>query len=236
MVTTFTKTPAHARYMNSKPYKTIIFDLDGTLIDSMADIAAAANKALKTLNFPVHPADAYRFFVGDGLAVLARRIVPEKTSVEQAGEVAELFKRYYEQNWDQTTRPYPGILHMLESLSRSPINLAVLSNKPDEFTQIYIKRFFPDIAFKFVFGNRPSVPQKPAPDSALEIAQKLECHPSQCLFVGDTNVDVKTGKAAGMTAMGVTWGFRDQAELEKSGADIIIDTPQQLTDYVFSTS
>lgn len=222
--------------MDNIRYKTIIFDLDGTLIDSMGDIAVAANRALESHGFPVHPADAYRFFVGDGLAVLARRIVPENASDEQAGQVAETFKHYYAQNWHETTRPYPGITDMLEFLSGHPINMAVLSNKPDEFTQIYVKRFFPDFDFKLVFGNRPSVQKKPAPDAALEIAKELECDTSKCLFVGDTNVDIRTGKAAGMTAMGVTWGFRDRIELEQSGADIIIDTPLQLRDYVFSTT
>lgn len=236
MVRISTTRSARERYMEHMRYKTIIFDLDGTLIDSMADIAVAANRALESLGLPTHPADAYRFFVGDGLAVLARRIVPENASDEQAAQVAETFKHYYEQNWHQTTRPYPGIMDMLELLSGHQINLAVLSNKPDEFTQIYVNRFFPEIDFKLVFGKRASVPKKPAPDAALEIAEELECNPDQCLFVGDTNVDIRTGKAAGMKTMGVTWGFRDRIELEKSGADIIIDTPHQLRDHVFSTT
>lgn len=220
--------------MNQTIYQTIIFDLDGTLIDSLVDIAVAANRALEEFGFPTHPADAYRFFVGDGLAVLAQRIVPDNATTEQAGEVAEQFKQFYEQSWDQTTRPYPGIIDMLELLAGHRINLAVLSNKPDDFTHIYVERFFPNVPFKPVFGNRPSIPKKPSPDAALAIVKILACNPSQCLFVGDTSVDIRTGSAAGMATMGVTWGFRGRAELEKSGADIIIDTPHQLTDYVFS--
>lgn len=219
--------------MNHSNYQTIIFDLDGTLIDSLTDIAVAANRALAAFDFPRHPEKAYRFFVGDGLAVLAKRIVPDNTAAAKAGKVAEKFKHFYEQNWDQSTRPYPGIMDMLKLLAVHPIHLTVLSNKPDEFTHIYVERFFPEIPFKIVFGNRPSIPKKPSPAAALEIARALKCEPAQCLFVGDTDVDIKTGKAAGMATMGVTWGFRGRAELEIGGADYIIETPHQLTDHVF---
>lgn len=222
--------------MYKSKYQTLIFDLDGTLIDSLTDIAEAANRALTLLDFPPHPADAYRFFVGDGLAVLAERIVPVGTSRDLAGQVAEQFKIFYEQSWDKTTRPYSGIVEMLEFFKEQPTHLTVLSNKPDEFTQIYVTRFFPDIPFEIVFGKRDSVPKKPAPDAALDIARKLSTDPEQCLFIGDTNVDIRTGQAAGMMTMGVTWGFRGRHELEQSGADFIIDTPRQLIDHVFSIS
>jgi len=218
--------------MEQEIYKTIIFDLDGTLIDSLADLADAANRALEQLDFPPHDRDAYRFFVGDGLTVLVSRIVPGSATEYQEQKIAELFKHYYERNWKETTRPYPGILKMLKWLASRSIELAVLSNKPDEFTQVYVNHFFPDIPFRIVYGQRPSIPKKPAPDAALEIAAALGCSPDQCLFVGDTHIDIGTGKAAGMTTMGVTWGFRGRAELEKSGADIIIDKPQQLIDHV----
>jgi len=218
--------------MDPKHHQAILFDLDGTLIDSLADIAAAANQALGSMNFPGHPVDAYRYFVGDGLAVLASRIVPAGSSQLQTDEVARQFTTVYETTWRQTTCPYPGIADMLTELGRFPLTLAILSNKPDAFTEIYVTHFFSDIPFSHVYGNRPEVPKKPAPDAALAIANGIGVSPAHCLFVGDTSVDIETGKSAGMTTVGVTWGFRERRELEESGADIIIDSPHQLIDHV----
>ena len=221
--------------MNRIPCKAVLFDLDGTLIDSLGDLAATANRALEDMGFPAHPVDAYRYFVGDGLAVLAGRIVPAGSSKEQIDEVIERFNYLYEKNWNRLTRPYPGIVDMLSALSGLPLSLAILSNKPDEFTQIYVSHFFSNFTFSHVWGNRPAIPKKPAPEAALAIAEEIDCSPAECVFVGDTSVDIITGTSAGMMSVGVTWGFRERRELEESGADIIIDSPHQLIDHVSST-
>ena len=214
-------------------FTTIIFDLDGTLVDSLNDIGEAANSALRELGYPDHAVDRYRHFVGDGLMTLARRIVPEDTAESRIIQLVEEFKNRYHNNWSRTSRPYPGIKVMLDRLEENGVNLAVLSNKPDEFTQKFVSTFFSGVNFGQVFGNREQVPKKPDPLGALEIAKSLGSEPGCCLFVGDTSVDILTGKAAGMVCMGVTWGFRDRLELEYCGADIIIDKPEELIGYVF---
>ncbi len=161
---------------NAPHFSTIIFDLDGTLVDSLLDIAEAANKTLESMKYPVHPVDAYRQFVGDGLLSLAQRIAPEHTLEEKIAEIVDLFKVHYDRNWDQHTRPYPGITNMLQKLVENGLNTAVLSNKPDEFTRNFAARFFPDIAFGQVFGKRQEVPKKPDPQAALEIAAYFRTH------------------------------------------------------------
>jgi len=221
--------------MHNQPrFTTIIFDLDGTLVDSLNDIGEAANSALRTLGYPEHSVDRYRYFVGDGLATLARRIVPEGTAEERIRKLVEEFKNQYNTNWNRTSRPYQGIETMLGRLGESGVNLAVLSNKPDDFTQKFISAFFPGVSFGRVFGNREGVPKKPEPQGALAIAEYLGADPGSCMFVGDTSVDILTGKAAGMLSVGVTWGFRDRLELENCGADIIINKPEELIDHVFN--
>lgn len=222
--------------MTAARFSTIIFDLDGTLVDSLADIAEAANRALRTLGYPVHATDQYRFFVGDGLMTLARRIVPENTCEDQVLETARQFKIHYQNNWNHSSQPYPGILPTLDTLAGNDVNLAVLSNKPDDFTQIFVSTFFTGVPFGRVFGNRPQVPKKPHPQAALEIASFFKSEPQTCLFVGDTSVDILTGKSAGMESMGVTWGFRERQEFERAGADIIIDRPEEIISHVFNDS
>jgi len=213
---------------------TIIFDLDGTLVDSLEDIAEAANSALRSMGYPLHPVDRYRYFVGDGLMTLARRIVPEAIDEKSVQQIAAEFKTQYKRIWNRTSHPYKGIEMMLRQLAENGLNLAVLSNKPDDFTQVFVSTLFPGVTFGRVFGNREQVPKKPDPTGALEIAHYFGSEPSSCLFVGDTSVDILTGKAAGMTSIGVTWGFRERLELERAGADIIINKPEELTAYVFN--
>ncbi len=218
--------------MVSYRFNTIIFDLDGTLVDSLSDIAEAANSALAVLGFPAHPKEKYRRFVGDGLMTLAERIVPAGCDKSQISETARQFKKSYQTNWDRNSCPYPGIMTMLKTLAAHPVNLAVFSNKPDDFTQLFVARFFPGSMFGQVIGNRENLPKKPDPTGALTIADYFHVEPATCLLVGDSSVDIRTGKSAGMTSMGVTWGFRERQELEESGADIIIDQPSEIVSYV----
>ena len=218
--------------MVSYRFNTIIFDLDGTLVDSLSDIAEAANSALAALGFPAHPKEKYRRFVGDGLTTLAERIVPAGSDKSQISETVRQFKIIYQTNWARNSGPYPGIMTMLNTLAAHPVNLAVLSNKPDDFTQLFVARFFPGSMFGQVIGNRENLPKKPDPTGAFTIADYFQVESASCLLVGDSSVDIMTGKSAGMTTMGVTWGFRERQELEESGADIIIDQPSEILSYV----
>lgn len=211
--------------------KLMIFDLDGTLIDSLADIADAANQALQSHFFPTHPIDSYRYFVGNGLQNLIRRIVPPQTSDMDLKGISDGFKKNYSRNWNNQTQPYPGIIKMLYSLNEKGVGTAILSNKPHSFTAACVEEFFPLQPFVSVYGQQPIIPLKPEPGGALRIAEEYNCPAQNCLFIGDTSVDIKTGNAAGMTTMGVTWGFRDRSELVKAGADIIINKPEEIVRY-----
>jgi len=215
---------------------TIIFDLDGTLLDTLEDLAHAGNQVLGDLGFPQHQVESYRYFVGDGLRVLMERIVPSSCPAEEIDRYCERFKEIYSQCWDKHSRPYPGIEKMLARLQQGGLNLAVLSNKPHKFTTTYIDRFFPDCRFAVVFGQREGVPKKPDPAGALEISERLAVRPGDCLYVGDTAVDMQTGKAAGMFTVGVLWGFRDKAELQQNNADLIVKHPMEIVDHVISAA
>jgi phosphoglycolate phosphatase len=215
--------------------KLIIFDLDGTLIDSLADIADAANNVLTDHSLPPFPKERYRYFVGNGLQKLIGRIVPPGTSDTLRKELAEDFKRDYLKRWNKVTRPYPGILPMLQALAARKIGLALLSNKPQGFTTRCVEEFFPPNYFSHAYGQDVGIPLKPDPAGARKLAQECDCSVTECLFVGDTAVDIETGKNAGMISMGVTWGFRERTELLQAGADIIIDNPEELIAYVERT-
>ncbi len=210
----------------------MIFDLDGTLIDSLEDIADATNNTLAAFGMPVHPVDAYRHFVGNGVQVLLERALPKDHSGPPPDRFVESFKQLYRRHLNVKTRPYAGIDEVLRRLTDQGITLAILSNKPDEFTKVCASRFFPDIAFSVIYGLRDGVPRKPDPRSALEIAAVVGVLPEQCVFVGDSSVDMATGRAAGMCCIGVSWGFREPAELAAAGADLVIDHPHELVDYV----
>lgn len=216
--------------------KAIIFDLDGTLLDTLDDLAYASNRVLDECGFPQHPVENYKNFVGDGLRVLMQRILPATSSENKVDECCERFTRIYASCWDRRSRPYPGILDMLSQLRENRLQLAVLSNKPHKFTAAYIDRFFPHHRFELVFGQREGVPKKPDPAGALEIAEKLALPPAECLYVGDTGVDMQTGKAAGMFTVGVLWGFRELSELQHHGADLIVKNPSEIVNYVVSAS
>ncbi len=213
-------------------FKGLIFDLDGTLLDTLEDLADAANATLEHFGFPVHPVDAYRYFVGEGLKTLMQRIVPGSDATdEQLGEYMKKFGEIYSQTWNVRSAPYKGILDMIKSLSDAGLQLAVLSNKPHEFTAICVETFFPEHPFVFVYGQREGIAKKPDPAGALEIADKMGLEIDEILYVGDTATDMQTGNSAGMKTIGVEWGFRDHAELKNNNAWKIVSTPDEVVSY-----
>lgn len=220
--------------MNSKTINAVIFDLDGTLLNTLEDIADSANETIRHFGMEPHPLESYRYFVGNGLANLIKRIMPDEAGSAALDRGIEIFQNTYQQRWHEKTRPYPGIMEMLDSLQRTGIKIAVLSNKPDSLTQECVMHFFPAIRFHAVSGKKADVPLKPHPQSTLSMLQALETHPQQSLFVGDSSVDMHTGIAAGMRTIGVDWGFRTESELTGAGADLVISLPQELLHYVIS--
>jgi phosphoglycolate phosphatase len=206
-----------------------VFDLDGTLIDSIGDIADAMNAVLGELGHPVHPRDDYRFMVGDGLGILARRALPaDLVDVARVDDLVRRTRQEYSTRWTRTTRPYPGISELLAELGSRDIQRAVLSNKPDFATQAIVAELFRVDDFSDVRGAADGVPLKPDPTLVSEIISTAGVAPPNAVMVGDTGIDMATGRNAGMLTVGVTWGTRDTDELLEHGADHIIDHPLEL--------
>lgn len=212
----------------------LIFDLDGTLVDSLPGIAASLNHALGTCGFPVHPVDRIRGFIGNGSLELARRSLPAGEADENAHRVEAGFKSHYARTWHAGTRPYAGIHDLLETFRRSGRRLAVLSNKPHDFTVEIVRRLFPEAGFDEIRGQREAVPRKPDPTAALGIASGWTLAPVRCAFIGDSTVDLETAKRAGMTFLGVAWGYHDAPDLAAAGAGKIAKVPAELPDLLES--
>lgn len=211
------------------PLKAVIFDLDGTLLDTLDDLADSANRVLAAAGLPTHPVDRYRYFVGDGVRVLVERILPENLrDGDRIERLMSAFRDDYGKNWHAKTRMYDGIDAMLTSLQQQKISLNILSNKPHDFTQMCVSRFMAQWHFSTVLGQRPGVPRKPDPASALEIAAGIGVSPAEILYLGDTATDMKTARAAGMFAVGALWGFRTAGELEEHGAARLVRHPLEL--------
>ena len=211
--------------------KTIIFDLDGTLIDSLEDIAVCMNKVLEELNLPIHKINDYKYFVGSGVDVLVNSALKD-SSQEIKNEVLERFKKEYDQQLHAKTKPYAGIYELLDELKKLDYNLAVLSNKPHDFTIAYVDYLFKDYNFKEVHGQKQEVPRKPDPIGAINIAKALNIPCSEIFFVGDTMVDMQTAKSANMKAIGVLWGFRDEKELMENGASFVVKHPLDILEII----
>lgn len=207
-------------------YKAVLFDLDGTLTDTLADIAAAMNRALRLHGLPEWPVDAYRYLVGNGAKVLAERCVRDRQ--ELASAVRADYQAYYETHNLVETRPYDGVPEMLRGLVDRGLALAVLSNKPDADTRQVVRHFFPDVHFAVVRGQVEGVPVKPDPAGALAVAEAMGIAPEEFLYLGDTAVDMQTARAAGMQPVGALWGFRTEEELRESGAAALARTPMEL--------
>lgn len=210
-------------------YKAILFDLDGTLLDTLEDLGNAANRVLEKYGFPTHTMADYRYFVGDGVVTLMNRALPEdKRNNDTIQICVKTFREEYGKSWNVKTRPYDGVSEMLDALATHGLKMAVLSNKPDEFTKLCVTEYLPKWAFDIVLGQRNSLPLKPDPSGALEIAKCLDVPSSYFIYLGDTAIDMKTAISAGMFPVGALWGFRTGKELLESGARALIKRPQEI--------
>lgn len=199
--------------------KAIIFDLDGTLLDTLEDIALSANYALSTLGFETQEIVKYRYFVGEGVIKLFENIFASNPQTPMLiAEAVKLFEEHYRTQFYQNTKPYEGIAKMLTFLQKKGFKMAILSNKPDSFTKMCALRYFRKWHFEVVYGAREGVPRKPDPTGALDIAEVLGMDPKACYFLGDTCIDMQTANRANMMALGAVWGFREEKELKENGA------------------
>lgn len=210
-------------------YDLIIFDLDGTLLNTIGDLAEAANVMLGKRNLLQHTYEEYCTFVGNGIMRLVERALPEEQrTTERVAAAREDFLSYYIDHIDQKTKPYEGIVQLLNDLQAEGVSLAVASNKFQAGTRKLIQRFFPEIGWVAVYGQRPDVPLKPDPAVVEEILSEVKIPRERVLYVGDSGVDIETAHRAGIKAVGVTWGFRSRSELEAAGADRIVDRAEEI--------
>lgn len=214
-------------------YKLVIFDLDGTLLNTLDDLAASGNYTLKTLGYPTHPVDAYRRFVGNGIPTLVHRMLPEGHTDEQHEQCYRLFQEYYSAHKTDFTAPYEGIAELVKKLSDMGIICCVNSNKAHEFSCELVQRFFGD-SIKAVIGQGGGFPLKPSPEAALELCRRYDVPKSSALYVGDSNVDMQTAAAAGIDVCAVLWGFRDRDELEAFAPKHIAENSMQLEQIIIA--
>lgn len=211
-------------------FKAALFDLDGTLLDTLEDLADCMNSVLEQNGFPVHELERYKYFVGAGMENLVRRALPERVRNEDETVSAclESMREEYSRRWKDKSRPYEGVPELLSALSKQGLRLAILSNKPDDFTKKTVSKLLGEWKFEIVRGELPPVPRKPDPTSAIEIAQELAIPPEEFIYLGDSNIDMQTANGAGMYAVGALWGFRTADELLSSGARALIEKPLDL--------
>lgn len=215
-------------------FKVAIFDLDGTLLNTLDDLANACNYALNKFSFPTHEVEEYKKFIGNGIYKLVERAVPNnKKDKETVEKVLEIFSEYYNEHMIDMTKPYEGIITLLDELRLKEIKLAVVSNKKHEFTMQIVEKYFGD-RFDIVFGHRESYKAKPDPASVLEVIDKFNILKNECIYIGDSNVDIMTARNSGIECIGVSWGFRGKEELAKAGADYIADNIIELKDILMN--
>lgn len=206
--------------------KALLFDLDGTLVNSLEDLKNSTNFALDKMGFPVHETECYKYFVGDGMAKLIERALPEdKRDKETIQNTLKIFLEHYAQHYVDKTVPYDGIVQLLDELTS--YKLAIISNKNQEMATVVVKKLLGD-KFQIVCGKRENYPTKPDPKLTLEIISELGVKPSECVFIGDSGMDMAVAKNAGCIALGVLWGFRKEDELRENGADYIASAPAEI--------
>jgi phosphoglycolate phosphatase len=209
-------------------FKGIIFDLDGTLVNSLEDISDAMNKVLQGLNFPTHTYETYQYFIGSGLRNLVSKALPVTNNSDDQIEICfECMINEYREICTLKTKPYDGIVELLENLTSQNIKMAVFSNKADELTKKIASEIFPN-HFDQAVGLSTEALKKPNPFEALEIGKKWNLKPEEILFVGDSDIDMQTAVNANMFPVGVTWGYRTEEELKNSGAKLVVNTASEL--------
>lgn len=213
-----------------KHIRAALFDLDGTLTNTLQDIADAMNRALTAHQLPTWQVEDYKYLVGNGAKILAQRAVRDRQ--ELAEPVRQTYQAWYETHNQVTARPYDGIPAMLAELHRRGLQLTVLSNKPHADTVHVVAHYFPEIPFAIVRGQQEGVPIKPDPAGALAIAKALDIPPEEFVYLGDTSVDMECARRAGMHPVGVLWGFRKEDELRQSGAEAVITQPAELFQFL----
>ncbi|MCR4989993.1 MAG: HAD family hydrolase [Lachnospiraceae bacterium] len=215
-------------------YKGVIFDLDGTLSNTLDSISLSGNLALESIGMASYEKDAYRYFVGDGAKELVRRMLINNGDTECScfEELITAYRKTFAEHADYNVTVYDGMKETLAELKSKGLKLAVLSNKPHAQTLEVVHKLYGEGTFDVIRGNVPEIKRKPAPDGALLISKELLIEPCELVYVGDTCVDMKTGKSAGMFTVGVLWGFRDRKELEDNKADAIISHPHELLDLI----
>lgn len=214
--------------------KAVLFDLDGTLANTITSIAHCANQALNRFGFPSFTEEEYKLFVGNGADVLIRRALAAAGDREMVhfDEAYEEYRRLFREGCMYQVRPYEGIVPLLERLKESGAKIAVLSNKPHENSVYVVESLFGKGYFDCVCGRKENVLPKPDPAGVFAVLKELGLSPEECLYVGDSGVDMQTGKAAGLFTIGVLWGFRGRQELEENHADAVIETPEMLLHYM----
>ena len=211
-------------------YEVIIFDLDGTLLDTLADLHASVNYALEKFSFPKRSQEEVRSFVGNGIAMLVKRAIGKPTPLFE--EVLQAFKTHYATHCADKTQPYQGILPLLEKLKGQGVKTAVVSNKADFAVKKLAQEYFGGLLLEAVGEDEENgIRKKPAPDSLLSVMQKLGADQEKTVYVGDSEVDIQTAQNAGVDCISVAWGFKDKDFLIKNGAGILIDTPDEILKY-----
>ncbi|MEA2101445.1 MAG: HAD family hydrolase [Thermodesulfobacteriota bacterium] len=216
--------------------RAVFFDMDGTLLDTIEDIARSMNHVLHDLGFPIHDIGQYKLFVGNGMEMLVERAIGLSPDTDIWTSAMQMMEKRYAGHCMDRTVPYPGIMEMLDALWSRDVRTAVLSNKPDLFTKKMADRFFGASGFDLVRGTIEGIPHKPNPAAALDMASRMGIAPEEIVFVGDTGVDMATARSAGMYPAGVLWGFRDKDELVSNGAKTLVKAPSELLDLVLSRS
>ncbi len=211
-------------------YKGILFDLDGTLVDSVESIAMAGNKALHGVGLKEHPVDNYKYYAGDGVDMLIKRALKDAGDIsgEHFDKAYAIYKECFKEDCTYKVQAFDGIKEMLDQLKKQGIKIGVISNKPHLRTVDVVESIFGKGYFDIIAGQKEEVPKKPNPTSTLAAAKELGIRREECVYVGDTDVDMQTGNRAGMFTIGVLWGFRDEGELEKNNAQMIIKKPEEL--------
>lgn len=213
--------------------KLVIFDLDGTLINSIKDLGVATNYALKVNGFPEHHIDSYPMMVGNGVAKLIERALPEDCRNQQTIEKVRIdFKQYYDNHNTVYTRPYEGMGELLESLTEKGIKIAVASNKYETAVKEIVRQLFPNINFSKISGQLEGIPVKPDPSIVFSILSETEATKIETLYVGDSGVDMETANRAGVESIGVTWGFRSREELVAKNANHIVNKPIDILNFI----